>query len=590
MGQNAGEKKGGFWKRLVKDVPQPDDAPREQQDTPLPAEPSAQAVGAVLPAEEGEQHPRIWAVKVEEDSALWQLWDRARPQSRPPSLVLCTDREGEHVPLTEEELEREEERLLEPLERWAKAHLDKLDVGQFADPPSLDSDYFIHISATKMAAWALAVPPFGAEGAGPALGKLGEALVTAGVKAGLDEANVGWLAHSEGNWFQLRLVARGVPPLEGKDGELVEHFARQVVRKVEMDEQGNVDYRAQCYFQAVCKGDVICDIIPPKPGISGQRVTGERIEPRAVTPAQPRKGSNIDLSKDGTQLLAAMDGHVEFQGGVFQVRPTLLVQGDVDYSTGNIIFRGDVHITGDIRENFRVRATGKITIDGLVEGATVEADGDIVISKGVLGNNKALIKSKKLVRAKYLENCVVYSGDCTYADCIINSQIFSDSKISVTTGRGTVIGGCLTAADQIECSVIGSQSGRQTEVVLGQLPYIQEELRDNEMSLQSIREECEELDKILATLAGRQGTDEEEKELSRARLRRSVLALKEDKLLRRQEELHTVHVELGKCRLSCGTLFPVTKVTIGVTCRSVEDQWKRCTIRYDLDSREVVIS
>ena len=48
------------------------------------------------------------------------------------------------------------------------------------------------------------------------------------------------------------------------------------------------------------------------------------------------KGRNTVLSEDGTVLLAARTGRVEFNGRGFQVKPVLEIGGNVDYSTGNI--------------------------------------------------------------------------------------------------------------------------------------------------------------------------------------------------------------------------------------------------------------
>lgn len=51
------------------------------------------------------------------------------------------------------------------------------------------------------------------------------------------------------------------------------------------------------------------------------------------------------------------------------MKPLFYVYGDVDFNVGNIDFLGDVHISGDVREDFVVHATGTVTVDGLVEGA-----------------------------------------------------------------------------------------------------------------------------------------------------------------------------------------------------------------------------
>ena len=85
---------------------------------------------------------------------------------------------------------------------------------------------------------------------------------------------------------------------------------------------------------------------------------------------------------------------------------------------------------------FSVHTTGTVTVDGAVEGAIVEAGGDIIITKGVLGDNSAMIKSGRTVRAAYLENCVVYAGTAILADCAINAQLYSDGAIRIVSGRG----------------------------------------------------------------------------------------------------------------------------------------------------------
>ena len=46
-----------------------------------------------------------------------------------------------------------------------------------------------------------------------------------------------------------------------------------------------------------------------------------------------------------------------------------------------------------------MQAKGNIVIDGMVEGAVIEAGGDIIIRKGVLGDGRAVIKSQRSVNA-----------------------------------------------------------------------------------------------------------------------------------------------------------------------------------------------
>lgn len=545
------------------------------------------------PAETQAETPESPELDFPPQSAMLQLWQRWDAQS-PPSLSLSDALSGGLI--AEDDLAREKARLQDALERDARRRLDGLErlvsrqltQPQEAEPPPLPplpAECHIYLSQNGMAAWGILFPPFG-DGPELELDELGKIMRQCRVSAGIDSSAIaGMITHKR--YFTLSLIARGTPVQEGADGYVEERYLRQRPQGIQTDDAGRVDYRAQRYIQSIEKGDVICDIIPPRPGVEGLRVDGTIVNPRPVKPAKAPKGSNTTVSEDGAALIATMSGHVEYSGSVFQVKPSLDIPGNVDYSTGNIDFRGDVHVGGDVRENFSIHATGTVTIDGLVEGATVVAGGDIIVANGVLGDNKALLKSRGSVRARYLENCVVYSGDCTYAECVMASRIFSDNRINITAGRGTVIGGGLTAAVSIQANIIGAKSGRETEIVLGVLPYVQEELQNTELDLQAMHKELDELERQLRYIESRQGSSDSSNTLAKGRLRKSVLVMKIDKLIRRQQELQAKRPDLSACRLECGTVYPVTRLTIGTTFRPIDRLWVKCNAVYDLEKRDI---
>ncbi len=551
---------------------------QQEEKTPLLEAPPAGCTPAepVQPADPAQLPPI--------PDALSQLWQRWAGPGTPPVLSLAANA-SRPLPLTGDALEREVKKIYRRLDQDARARLLKILQEPEGD---LEAQCWVYMAKNGLVAWAFLVPPQKSEGT-LAKETIEAALQEEGVTTGIDTGLVEELYQSKA-YFVLRPVAWGTPVVEGCDGKIVPRFQPQEEPKaLEVDERGEVDYRAQSYVRHVQKGDVICDIVQPEPGTDGMRVDGTPIHAKAVQPAKVPDGSNTTLSEDGTQLVATMDGYLEFKGSVFEIKSFLDIPGDVDYSTGNVDFRGDVHIAGDVREGFIVRATGKVTIDGLVEAATVEASGDVIITKGVLGDNRALIKSRGTIRAKYLENCVAYAGDCIYADCIVSSQVYSDAKIQVVSGRGTVIGGTLIAAERIDAGIIGSQAGRKTEITLGILPYVHEEQRNNEIDLQAIHAELEELDKSLHYLENR-GMDASTEKLAKLRLRKSVLGLKENKLIKRQLELDQQIPDLSKCRLSCGTLYPITILTVGESVRTIEQTWTRCTVIYNVEDQEIQIS
>lgn len=446
----------------------------------------------------------------------------------------------------------------------------------------MDAQYQVFISRDRLVAWLMIIPPFG-DGA-LRMDAVGRALQEQQVTSGLDTARMMNLAE-EKPYFRLIPIAVGTPAVEGTNGKVVERFSRKQEFAVSIDEEGVADYRSCNFVRQIYKDDVICEIIPPVEGTAGLSVDGKVLQPKAVRPARVPRGRNTKLSDDGLQLLSTMNGHLEFKEESFHVRPVMEIPGDVDYTTGNIHFVGDVHVKGDVRENFSVIATGSVTIDGLVEAATVEADGDLVITKGVVGDNRALLKCGGTVRAKYLESCVIYARKCIYSDCIMNSQVFCDGSIDVTSGRGCVVGGALVAATNIRAKMIGAESGRRTELTMGTLPATQMELSDLQNEMEANHDEDDELERQLSYLEARQGMQGSDPRIAKARMRRSVLAMKRQQITHRIEQLEEQEVDLSQCRLECDLVYPVTTLTVNGAIWTAKSNIVRCRVAYNEKER-----
>lgn len=497
-------------------------------------------------------------------AALWALWS-GQPAEEWKMESLGPEAPAERFPA--EWLKRERGRQLQRLEARAAARLKQMET---AEGP-LAAECAVCVSQDEMAAWVVLLPPIGQAAEMPGADVIRMELERARVTYGIDEEKLQAVAQGD-QWFKGLLIAQGTPPVEGKDGSVEDYFSREPVRYLEEDKSGKVDFRAQKSIQNVFKGAVICEILPPEPGTDGRAVTGRILYAKPVKPAAVPRGSNTAISEDGRQLVAALDGHVVFSSGAFLVKPQLEIESDVDYKTGNIDFFGDVRIRGTVKENFSVRATGAVRIEGAVEAATVEAGGEIVIVNGILGDNKAIIKSRKSVHAKYMEYCVVYAGDSVYADCILASQVFCDNMVSAKTGRGVIIGGCLTAGRMVEAVTIGSMSHRRTDIFLGMLPAVKEELSTNQDALDSLYRDRE-------GLMGKQDSD--------SRLRLTRVKLKIQRLELRQKELEAMQPDLSLCRFVCGTAYPNTQITIGGVSRQIDTVWKDCKAIYNREKQEL---
>ena len=77
------------------------------------------------------------------------------------------------------------------------------------------------------------------------------------------------------------------------------------------------------------------------------------------------------------------------------------------------------------------------------------------------------------------------------ASSILTANVYSDNEIVVRTGRGTIIGGRLTAANVISATVIGSRSERLTELFVGEYPFVKQQREENEAYVKQLKEDAE---------------------------------------------------------------------------------------------------
>lgn len=421
-------------------------------------------------------------------------------------------------------------------------------------PIELDAQPVIHISADKLSAWLIVFPPVG-EGKDVDREMLYEALSDTGIAFGVDEELLKRLPEERNPYFSLFFLAKGKPARNGTDGRIIEHFERVVERKFEVDEHDRVDYASLHFFQSVEAGGVICEAVLPTPGEPGRTVLDQEVPAKDGKEAPLTKGQNTEISEDGTKLLATQAGHVEYVGKTFQVKAVLEIDDNVDYSTGNINYMGDVHIRGRVCSGFSVRAAGNITVDGVVESATVEAGGDLIVAKGIVGNTDSVVRADGSVFAKYLENSIVHARANLQADCIVNSEVYSDGEIQVRSGRGIIVGGRIRAAKKVSAKVVGSKSESQTRIYLGGEPCVEYERQELAAVIEEAEAELEKLEK-------RPNSPDKVERMKRLQFDLSVNRIKleqmDEELAKKQEEIEN----LGGCRLVADIAYPGLVLTI----------------------------
>lgn len=421
-------------------------------------------------------------------------------------------------------------------------------------PPDLDAQVTIFISSDKLSAWLLAYPPSG-DGEEITEGIVMNALGSAGVSFGVDFETVESLTTMESPYFRMHLLARGKAAVPGKDGAVIDLYPRQVHRELPVDDQNRVDFTAMGTTQNVEKGAAICHISPPTPGVPGRTVTDKELPTRDGIPAVAPMGRNTALNEEGTALVATRDGGLEFSGRAFQVNPLLEIEGNVDYSSGSVNFLGDVHIHGDVCSGFTVRAMGNIKVDGVVESCNIEAGGDLILAKGVQGNNQAVIRAHKDIFAKYLENCIVHAKENLHSECIISCEVYCDAGVYVQSGRGAIIGGRIWAGREVDANIVGSKTEVRTTVTLGGLPC-----ESYEKGLLS--KEIEELEQRLEETERQPASPTKLNRMSKMRMQISVDRLKLNQHLKTLDEMQDELERRPAGRLTFRVAHPGTLVEI----------------------------
>lgn len=139
-----------------------------------------------------------------------------------------------------------------------------------------------------------------------------------------------------------------------------------------MNDDGTVDFHSLENVNHVKRGDVVAVLHPEDMGDAGTDIFGKNVNPERVKHIVFRFGRNLLISEDGRQLISQVNGHVILENDKVFVSNVLELV-DIDNSTGDIEYNGDIMVKGNVLAGFSVKAKGDVIVQGIVEGATVTA-------------------------------------------------------------------------------------------------------------------------------------------------------------------------------------------------------------------------
>ncbi|MBL4829381.1 MAG: DUF342 domain-containing protein [Aliivibrio sp.] len=273
------------------------------------------------------------------------------------------------------------------------------------------------------------------------------------------------------------VIAKGKPAVNGEDTSFLPMVSdvREQVRQPQELEDGTVDMRDLGETITVEIDDPLMKRTPPTLGEHGFTLLGDILAPTPGNDIDFKVGKGTKVSADNYNVLVATVAGMPWleSRGAF-VDDTLCLKA-VDITTGHVKFKGSVIINGDISPGMKVRATGTITVGGYIESADVQAHGDVIALRGIIGHQVAdgedyscFVKAAGEITAKFAQFADVQAGrDINLTLHSNHSFIKSGKNVTVmdaTAQHGLICGGEVRAANSVTTVNLGTTADTQTVI------------------------------------------------------------------------------------------------------------------------------
>lgn len=425
---------------------------------------------------------------------------------------------------------------------------------------------FVDIDDNKMKAVCTFIPP---SSRGKLMNKEGimEALNQKGIKFGIREDIIDKYINNRVYCTEI-VLAKGIPVIEGKNAVVKYNFSTKLSAKPKLLENGTVDFHQLDIINHVNAGDILAVMEPMVEGTPGKDLSGNRVYPKKVRKAIMKHGKNIHISEDGLTMYSDVDGHVGLAGDRVFVSNVYEVPADVGVASGNIEYNGSVAVRGNVIAGFSIKADGDIIVDGVVEGATLIAGGQIYLKRGIQGMGKGLLIAGGNIASRFMENCTAKAGQDILADAILHSNVTAVGTVTARGRKGLITGGTVKASEEISAMNMGSAMGSKTEIVMGVDDRLIAEYRELEPQIERAKEEQEKYIQIISIcqkkLEDGKATEEDIKRAQTAKLQaQKIQEENQDKVYRfKQLKAEIQSYSPGKIVVE-NTAYPGVEIKIG---------------------------
>lgn len=382
-------------------------------------------------------------------------------------------------------------------------------------------------------------------------------------------------------------IAKGKAVVQGKDAVIDYKFDTCPTSKPKLNEDGSVDFHELNLFTSVKAGDLLAELTEEDLGEEGIDVFGNKIIPYKVRKKVLKYGRNIRISEDKLKIYSEVDGDVKLEKDTVFVSNTYSVPADVDASTGDIDYNGNVTVAGNVRSGFTIKATGDIEVNGIVEGATLIAGGNIVLKRGAQGMGKGILEAQNDIVTKFIESCTVKAGHVINTGSSLHSDLTAGESVVVSGKKGFLIGGTISAGQIIEACVIGNKMNTQTILKVGVEPEVMDRFKDLTVSIKEKQEEILNHQQVLNGVKKKlkEGKTVLPNQIMLAKQASESLTKLNEELEKESEEYINLKQEIENNKdgrvLVDNVVFPGVYIYISNRVYPVKDNRSRCQFRID---------
>ena len=219
---------------------------------------------------------------------------------------------------------------------------------------------------------------------------------------------------------------------------------------------------------------------------------------------------------------------------------------------------------------------------GVVEGANVDAGGNLTVNRGIQGMNKAQIHAGGDLVSKFVENATIVCGGNIETDSLLHSSSSAGGKITVNGKNGLLVGGTARAGQLVTAKQIGNTMGTVTNVYVGVDPSLRKRVNELSELIKKAVADKEKLGQVVAVLRKKMETEgklePERQEMLQKSMRNIILI--EQSVKQMTEEYNNGKeslIEDTNARIKItGSIYQGVKLSFGNTVLFIKDKNDYC--------------